>query len=648
MDSKDRAKKQTRWVAAFLLGTIVVCTASYLPAMSGELFFDDIPLLVRNTCWRGLEKIPAMFGFGEGNSCTYRPGRYLTFAVDYSVAGMNPIAFHVSNLIYHLLTLLAVFALFRRWGDMAPAALMTAIWALHPVHADAVAYISGRRDVFSTLLYVLAFLRLMPPKGERLTIGRVVLGLALFGLAMRTKEMAVTLPAVLIWAGIVNYSGQLGGLKAHLRKRWPLYLALMLCAGTYFVFRAVLFPHTNMQGKWWGGTFGTNFATVFSLYAHYFRLVVWPATLIGDYFPVTIPVAKSFLEPTVVIGMGMYLGMVGLTVVSLRRGWRATAFGMGWFLITMLPVSHIFPHHELFAEHFLYLPMIGLGIAFLPLVDRLLRSKLWVRRVTILTACLVSVAFSVRTADRSADYQSGRVFFETAHELAPNNARILYNLGLTYLNAQECERAVPLVIGAAQYLRRGGAMARSSVASFLHCAEQVGRFDLVNSLVGALLTRYPEESLGFAWAGRRLLEAGDLTAAIAYLTQAIDLGSSRDPAAVAMLALALNEADDHEQALAMLRRYPHRHRGHCEQEVRALIKLGVNNYEEAFTRSQRCLLDYPDSLLLLEFRAALYFASGRLAQGDADLARLETLGANEVTLERVRGLRPVGQSESLQ
>ena len=519
------------------------------------------------------------------------------------------------------------------------------IWALHPVHVDAVGYISGRRDLVSSLLFLAAFLAFVPDAKAAQRLPRIAAGMVLFFLAIRTKEMAVTLPAIVVWAILCQNALRSGALRRLPKARWWALAVLSLGAAVFVVVRAFLAPHTRIEGGWWGGSPVTNFATVFKVYGHAFGLMLWPDRLVGDYFPVTIPLARSFAEPAALLGLGLYLALLTATVVAWKKCWRATAFGLGWFLITMLPVSHIIPHHELFAEHYLYLPSMGLLIAVLPAVERLLERPPLGRAVVVGVLCLVALALTARTAARAADYRTNRSFNEAAYALAPNNVRVQYNLGLTYLAAGDCERSVPLLLGAARYLRRREAMSRQNVAAFLRCAEATGHPQVVDTLVAAVLERFTADPLGHAWRGRRLIEQGHLGQAINALELSLVLGGDRDADTVAMLAVALNQAGEHQRALDILDHAPRRHQASCEQEVRALMGLGVSHYSVAFRRVQVCLNDHPDSLQLLETRAGLYFSLGQLEAAEDDLARLQQLGAPAPVVDRVRGWRTVRDAE---
>ena len=143
----------------------------YFNSLPNEFIFDDVPL-VQNSLW-----------ITSGNFAdilrSYRPLRYISYALDYRIFGMNPAGFRLMNMIYHALSVLALFWALKMFGLTKRAAFVSAlIFAVHPVNTDAVAYISGRRDVLMGLFYILSigcffkFYRTVSP-AERAASGTV-------------------------------------------------------------------------------------------------------------------------------------------------------------------------------------------------------------------------------------------------------------------------------------------------------------------------------------------------------------------------------------------------------------------------------------------------------------------------------------------
>ena len=138
-------------MAAVLFGAFIL----YLPCLEYGFVFDDHSLVENNPAVSSLpEAARQLVSLNVG----YRPLRTFSYAVDHAVGGMDPMIFHLSNLLYHLLVLLAMGWVFREAGLSLPVTLTAlALFAVHPVHADTVAYISGRRDLLAALFSLLAF-----------------------------------------------------------------------------------------------------------------------------------------------------------------------------------------------------------------------------------------------------------------------------------------------------------------------------------------------------------------------------------------------------------------------------------------------------------------------------------------------------------
>ena len=210
------------------------------------------------------------------------------------------------------------------------------------------------------------------------------------------------------------------------------------------LYRGVFASHSNRAFEWWGGSIESNFATVATLQVHYVRHVLLSHPLIGDYRPDTIALAEGFGDPRAIAGVLVVVGILALAL-WLRRRRPIVAFGLLWYLVSLSPVSHVFPHHELFAEHYLYIPLVGLALAAVDAARWALsftpdpaRGVLYGR--VVLGAVLM--VMGLRVVDRNRDFADEQAFYEAVVEHAPNNLRAIANLGYIYADAGEHEAAV--------------------------------------------------------------------------------------------------------------------------------------------------------------------------------------------------------------
>lgn len=455
-----------------LLG--VVIGGVYYNALSGGFVFDDYLIVVSNPILPKVAAQPwlAIFPGVLG----YRPFRTLSYVLDFHLGGMNPWIFHFNNLLYHWITTCLVFFISLRivrdlqWrgspkaeNESIPgwcwfAALCTALlWALHPIQTDAVTYISGRRDLLSTLFFLVGFFAFLVIRidGSAMSMGRRVILITVaflaYMLGMASKEMAVTLPIVIFAYDFVREpllaehspepspSGLFSQALSVVRKyRW-LYLPLFLGA-IAFTWYAVFEVRPSKNWGWYGGSAANNFLTVARVWVYYLSLLFYPHTLIADYTGF-FPIAQSltdwhFLAPLGLLGIGGVL-----ILIALRRKLSVVAFAGLWFAITLLPVSHIVPHHELLAEHYLYLPSIGfcLGLGYgvsralswLALQEHKSLSLLGRGAVAVGLCCLL-IFYGMRTIKRNADWKDEMAFYSRLVADNPRSARARLGLGYIY------------------------------------------------------------------------------------------------------------------------------------------------------------------------------------------------------------------------
>src|SRR5215510_12367066 len=371
----------------------------YYNALSNGFVFDDYLLVVEHAAIPRVASDPLLAL--SPSVVGYRPLRTLSYVLDYRIGGMQPWIFHLINLVYHWVTACLVFFVTLRLiaglagapdliadertpttrfqlvdSHLRTALFATVLWALHPVQTDAVTYISGRRDVLTGLFFFLglyAFLRFRAQPAKMLSpwrrAGWLLLVFLAYGLGLLSKEMAVTLPLVMLcydsvravklqkvrfgWGYIAELSR---GVKRAVGEQKSLYLPLLV-GGVCFSWYAAFVILPTWRVGWYGGSIGTNFLTVARIWVYYLYLLLWPARLLADYTG-AFAVTRSLFDPWALAAVSLLLVLFVVTLGTLRYS-RLAAFSALWIPITLLPVSHIIPHPEMMAEHYLYIPSFG-------------------------------------------------------------------------------------------------------------------------------------------------------------------------------------------------------------------------------------------------------------------------------------------------
>ena len=413
-----------------LFAAMVLAMAGYASSLGGDFVFDD-GLLLDDSCHWGVHNIPAMFTPGLSSNCSARPVRSASYALDYSLWGMNPLGYHLTNVIIHGLTVFALGILvWRLGGEARLAALAAALFALHPVGTEAVAYISGRRDLLAALFCLLsmtAYLSFRVRGGLlRLAAGLVALLAGIF-----SHESAAALPAVLVLLELCLVArrtpgrGLLSSARAllHPRLAVPLGGALLLVLG--IAAWKVLAANYSERHELWGGSLPAHLANVLRMHALYLKQLLLPLELVADYSADAFPISRSLLEGRALGAGAAVLGVVCLALAAWSRAPLLSTAVLGYFIL-LLPSSQIVLHHELVAEHRLYLPMVGFCVLAAAGLDRLIRSQ--GRLVWGLVAVLL-ISYLALTNDRNLDWRNDETLWSRTVAQVPNCARALTNLG---------------------------------------------------------------------------------------------------------------------------------------------------------------------------------------------------------------------------
>ncbi len=426
----------------------VLAALVFFNSLPNQFAYDDVHIIERNTAIQSWETLPdalvtPYWPIAAGPELgLWRPVTTALLGVQYILTDGAPWLFHVVNVLMHVgATILAVLLMAELLT--VPAALAGGlIFAVHPVHVEAVANVVGLSEIVSTVALLLACLvhvRSGPTSGwgRSATIG--LLYLVGFG----AKESGVTLPGLILLLDAARGTLGFRELPAYLKARWRVYAVMLLVAVSLLAARYEILGSLASAYAPSGAQILEEMPRIWTLgtiWLHYVRLWVFPLDLSADYSPNVIPIAHGWgLENTV--GALLALVILGVTLLAWRRPAmsrgvetaRAAAFGVVWFIIAISPTSNtLFLSGVLLAERTFYLPSVGLAAATGWMVVRLARERPRGAWVVLVVAV---VASSVRTWTRNPSWYDLTSVFTTMIRDVPHSGRSQWVLGDQFLLA---------------------------------------------------------------------------------------------------------------------------------------------------------------------------------------------------------------------
>jgi hypothetical protein len=425
---------------AFLLAAATL--AVYWP-VTGHPFvaYDDGFYVVDNPgVTGGLGWQAARWAFTTFREANWHPLTWLSHQLDVTLFGLAAGRHHLVNLLLHTANTLLLFTLLNRLtGALWRPATVAALFALHPLHVESVAWVAERKDLLCALfvfLSLLAYQRYVR-RGGRTAYG---LALGLFVLALLAKPMAVTLPLLLLlldWWPLARFGGSAGAVRRLLEKSPFFACALASAVVTVIAQRSggAVISLVNVG-------LGQRLANACVATAGYLGKTVWPTGLAPLYpFPLTIPHWQVWGAAALLVTM------VGLALWQRRRRpWLA--FGCCWYLVMLVPVSGLVQvGQQGMADRYTYLPLVGIFIATVWGVTELLDS--WRYRQELLGATALGIlALSGFAARQQLDYwRDSETLFRRALAVTFDNFVMHHNLG------NELERQGRLAEAVAEHAR---------------------------------------------------------------------------------------------------------------------------------------------------------------------------------------------------
>ena len=427
-----------------LAATLVALLAilPFVNALSNGFVLDDVPIIVKSQLIRDLGNAGRMFStdYWTGSGMVqatadpglYRPLTVLTYAVNYAVSGLSAPAFHATNIVLHAaVAVVLFFVALEIFASMAPAFVAASIFAVHPIHTEAVTGIVGRAEILATLFVLLAFWVGRAPSenddahrpswraNER---ARAAATGALYMLGLFSKESAATLPAVFLvddWLRRKTLHREGTSLA---RLVAPRYIALAIALAVYVGFRSHAVAHSAFVWKGFMGVSpGARMLTASRVLLEYLGLFLFPRTLLADYWVGDVPIAHTPAEPMVLLSLVVWAALIALTLTRLRS--EATLkLGLAWFFITILPASNLFFAAGVGkAERILYLPSVGLCLVVGWAASKLEERARAPRAPLAAALAVVLVALAARTIMRNRDWRDNPTLAQASLLVSPQS-----------------------------------------------------------------------------------------------------------------------------------------------------------------------------------------------------------------------------------
>jgi protein O-mannosyl-transferase len=428
------------------VGLFVVSVALYANTFAHDFVWDDIYLILEDHTVKSFRYLGDIFTsdfFGHQEDDLvygyYRPVVSLSYVVDYAIWQENPFGYHLTNTLLHAVaTVLVLVALLKMRMEKRPAFFGALLFAVHPMHTESVAWISGRTDLVAFVFAIIAFIaHISAGHGVRRTVMKALAYLS-FALALMAKETSIT---VVLWMAVCDV--------ALFHKRWSQLANALLPYGAvvsiYLVWRfAVIDVEIPAQSP----QFTTLDAVISAPWtiARYLSWLVFPHA------------QSAWVKNPYISGIGDVRLYVGVAVVSalayllyrLRRtSPLAVAFGV-MLAVSFFPILNLIQvtasrdlGNSIF-ERFLYFPSFPF-VALVALVFHLLWARIhhasaW-RAAFGLAVFVIATVLAVATVSRNRVWKNNEVFYRTTIEESSASAWMWSNLVSHYIHTDQWDKA---------------------------------------------------------------------------------------------------------------------------------------------------------------------------------------------------------------
>jgi len=413
--------------------------------------YDDQEYITENShVQEGLNLKSINWAFTSFHSANWHPLTWLSHMLDCELYGLNPMGHHWTNVQFHIAnTLLLFFVFLKMTGALWRSAFVAALFALHPLHVESVAWVSERKDVLSTflgLLMIITYCRYV----KEPCLKKYLLVIILFGLGLMAKPMLVTFPFVLLlldyWPlNRVQFENDLLRQSNRITSfDFKKFLRLIIEKIPFFILAIISCILTFLAQQSSGAvkalvalSIKTRTANALVSYVTYVLKAIWPINLAVFY-----PHPGNSLPVWQILGAALLIASACILAVRASKKYPYIAVGLFWYLGTLVPVIGLVQVGEqAMADRYTYIPLIGLFILLAWGVPDLLKKWQYRKIFLRLSVAVILSALTVGTFFQAGHWKNGVTLFENAVKVTENNYKAQNNLG-TALGPVDIDKSI--------------------------------------------------------------------------------------------------------------------------------------------------------------------------------------------------------------
>lgn len=379
--------------------------------------WDDPVHVIKNESIHSLSATSAGTMFKPNDQYMYHPLTILSYAINYSVSGLKPMGYHLTNLLFHLLNVVLVFSIFfLLFGNSKPAALASLLFAVHPLVSEPVNWVSGRKDVLFAFFFLSSLTCYIQFVKKKKGILYLFFSRILFLFAMLSKPMAASMPLVLILTDI--YFNRKFSLRLMAEK-----IPFFLIAGLILLIPALHSASANHNPEVFSFSFHESFSLFNRIFLSINAAIFYLAKFIAPYnlsayhgFPATtdqlLPV-YYYLSPLLVI-------VLCFVIYKIKKFRKELVSGFLFYSVTILPVVHLVSYgtNIYLAERYAYIPILGFIFIIISIYTKLNSPVKRNFGIIILSSILI---FSVITFRQNKTWKNSTALWTHVIAVYPND-----------------------------------------------------------------------------------------------------------------------------------------------------------------------------------------------------------------------------------